>query len=264
MKNLEKQSRRAGQSDECRTKSHKHDANLQKNSSLYFQVGLILCLLLTYGLFEMKFEDKEYNLATVSHEDTDVEYAPELFQVEEQIVKEKVETSKNTVVLTKDPIIKKDDDVEPTLEILTDPEPDVIPVDPDQIVVVEDPGKDVEPEIFSIIGVEQVPIYPGCESATNNDERRACMSEKLSGLIKRQFDTNIASELGLKGIQKIYVQFKIDKSGHVTEILSRAPSERLETEAERVLNKVPQMIPGKQRHRPVTVLYTLPILFDVQ
>jgi len=36
-------------------KSQKHDANLQKNSTLYFQVGLIVCLLAAYGLLEMKF-----------------------------------------------------------------------------------------------------------------------------------------------------------------------------------------------------------------
>jgi len=37
-------------------KSQKHDANLQKNSTLYFQVGLIICLLATNALFEMYFE----------------------------------------------------------------------------------------------------------------------------------------------------------------------------------------------------------------
>lgn len=36
-------------------KSQKHDANLQKNSTLYFQVGLILCLLASYGALELSF-----------------------------------------------------------------------------------------------------------------------------------------------------------------------------------------------------------------
>ena len=36
----------------------KHDANLQKNSTLYFQIGLIVCLLATYGVLEMKFLSK--------------------------------------------------------------------------------------------------------------------------------------------------------------------------------------------------------------
>jgi len=42
-----------GQNEQNVTKSQKHDLNLQKTSTLYFQVGLILTLLATYGLFEM-------------------------------------------------------------------------------------------------------------------------------------------------------------------------------------------------------------------
>ena len=45
----------AGQSNPPQ-KPRKHDANLQKNSTLNFQIGLILCLLGTYGVFEMKFK----------------------------------------------------------------------------------------------------------------------------------------------------------------------------------------------------------------
>ena len=44
------------QNEQIVKKSQKHDANLRKNSTLYFQVGLIICLLFTYGLFEMTFE----------------------------------------------------------------------------------------------------------------------------------------------------------------------------------------------------------------
>ena len=44
------------QNEQIAKKSQKHDVNLQKNSTLYFQVGLIVCLLAAYGLLEMKFE----------------------------------------------------------------------------------------------------------------------------------------------------------------------------------------------------------------
>ena len=44
------------QNEQIAKKSQKHEANLQKNSTLYFQVGLIVCLLATFGLLEMKFE----------------------------------------------------------------------------------------------------------------------------------------------------------------------------------------------------------------
>ncbi|MEO8773301.1 MAG: hypothetical protein ABI371_03125, partial [Gelidibacter sp.] len=66
MKNSKKSREAAVQSSFCIAKPQKHDANLQKNSALYFQVGLILCLFVTYGLFEMRFEQKNYNLSQVN------------------------------------------------------------------------------------------------------------------------------------------------------------------------------------------------------
>ena len=65
--------------------SHKHDANLQKNSTLYFQIGLILCLLGTYALFEMEFQDKKFIPDTAATEEVAlIDVAPE-FKVEQVI-----------------------------------------------------------------------------------------------------------------------------------------------------------------------------------
>ena len=66
MKNSKKDFGIAGQSTTEAKKSQKHDANLQKNSTLYFQIGLILCLLMTYGLFEMQFQEKQIIIERVS------------------------------------------------------------------------------------------------------------------------------------------------------------------------------------------------------
>jgi protein TonB len=90
------------------------------------------------------------------------------------------------------------------------------------------------------------------------------MSEKITQLIQKKFNTDIASKLGLAGIQKINVQFKIDKTGNITDIKTRAPFSQLEDEALRVVEKIPAMKPGLQRGQPVSVLYNLPIVFKVQ
>ena len=82
--------------------------------------------------------------------------------------------------------------------------------------------------------------------------------------MNRKFNTNLASDLGLSGRQRILVFFKIDKSGNVTQIQARAPHPGLEKEAKRVVGLLPKMQPGKQRGKPVTVPYSLPILFQVQ
>lgn len=46
------------QNEQIVKQSQKHDTNLQKNSILYFQVGLIVCLLAALGLLEMQFENR--------------------------------------------------------------------------------------------------------------------------------------------------------------------------------------------------------------
>ena len=63
---------------------------------------------------------------------------------------------------------------------------------------------------------------------------------------------------------QIDVQFKIDQTGKVVDIKTRAPHPALEKEAKRVINKIPEMKPGMQQDKPVGVLYNLPIKFNVQ
>lgn len=133
----------------------------------------------------------------------------------------------------------------------------------DIVVYKRDDSDDLDLKIFSTIGVEIAPIYPGCESEKNNEGRLKCMSDKLSNLVQKKFDKDMAAELGLSGVQKIAVVFKIDKHGSVTEIQTRAPRPELEREAQRIVEQIPIMIPGKQRERPVTVQYVLPIIFKV-
>lgn len=264
MKHLTKSGDIAGQSKVRSVKSHKHDANLQKNSTLYFQIGLILCLLFTYGLFEMKFLAKTYDLAQVEPRDKVVEVMPINFKLEKEVFEKKTEL--NTDILTKDPIIEDDDFVEtlPTQLLTESPALSADPLNIQDIVVYKrDDSDDLDLKIFSTIGVEIAPIYPGCESEKNNDGRLKCMSDKLSNLVQKKFDKDMAAELGLSGVQKIAVVFKIDKHGSVTEIQTRAPRPELEREAQRIVEQIPIMIPGKQRERPVTVQYVLPIIFKV-
>ena len=56
----------------------------------------------------------------------------------------------------------------------------------------------------------------------------------------------------------------IDEKGNIGQVRARAPHPRLEKEAARVINSLPKMKPGKQRGKPVGVMYSLPIAFKVQ
>jgi hypothetical protein len=59
------------------------------------------------------------------------------------------------------------------------------------------------------------------------------------------------------------VQFKIDNTGNVVDIRSKAPHPDLEIEATRIVNSLPQMIPGEHKGKKVAVSYSLPILFII-
>lgn len=111
--------------------------------------------------------------------------------------------------------------------------------------------------------IEQVPVFPGCENLSSNDEQKKCMSEKIQDYVNKNFNTSLGKELNLSGVNRIIVQFKIDKQGNIAEVRSRAPHPDLEIEAERVINSLPSMEPGKQGGVEVGVMYSLPIVFQV-
>ncbi len=137
----------------------------------------------------------------------------------------------------------------------------------DEVVVVGYGKKDAADQELTDVPfavVEKAPTYPGCEGVTDNKERKACMSQHVSSFVNKNFNTELGKKLGLKGIQKIYVQFKIDANGDVQFMGARGPVPELETEAERIVNLLPHMNPAKQRGKPVNVLYALPIMFQVQ
>ncbi|HEY5591817.1 MAG TPA: energy transducer TonB, partial [Paludibacter sp.] len=99
--------------------------------------------------------------------------------------------------------------------------------------------------------VEQMPQYPGGISALMN---------YLTKNIKYPVDAQKNKEQG-----KVYVRFIVNAQGKVekSEVI-RSVSSSLDQEALRVVNAMPEWIPGKQNGKNVSVYYTLPINFAVQ
>lgn len=244
----------------------KHDVNLRKNSTLYFQIGLILCLLGTYTALEYNFQVSNFTVEQALDLDDDNIFVVTPVTVINRDVAE-LEPKKNKPKLLIDPIIVEDNtpDEKETKEFV-----EALTVDiPDDAKIVVDPGDVHVPEpieniVIPVAFVQNVPVYPGCELATNNKDRLSCMSSKLAKLVQKRFNTDIASETGLSGKQRIYIQFKIEKNGEVTLVRAKAPHAALEKEAVKLSARIPNMKPGLQNNKPVAVLYTLPILFDVQ
>lgn len=91
------------------------------------------------------------------------------------------------------------------------------------------------------------------------------MSDKISSFVLKTFNTRMASYLKptVKNV-KITVIFKIYEQGEIGNIMVRAPHPKLEQEAIRVVEALPDMTkPGMQDGKAAIVLYMLPIQFIV-
>ena len=90
------------------------------------------------------------------------------------------------------------------------------------------------------------------------------MSDKINKFIKRKFDIGLAGHLGLQGLQKIKIIFKINTEGKITDVIAKGPHPKLEQEAIRVIKRLPKVKPGYINGKPVVVQYRLPLNFKVR
>ena len=242
-----------------KSKPKKQDANLKYSPTFYFLIGLAITLFSTYSLFEMNFEHKNKTSNTTPplliedpYIENDIRYVVEKQKV---VVKKQKKTVSQKLIISDAPVI-----VETPPEFIEKPLDYNDAPAPVSSISVQEP--DEESDIPFMV-VEHVPEYPGCKKGTNAHKRK-CMSKKIAKFVQRKFNTDLASDLGLTGKQRINVIFKIDKKGNIIGVRSRAPHPRLEQEAARVINMLPKMKPGLQRGKAVVVPYSLPIVFQVQ
>ncbi len=232
-------------------------ADLSRRSTLFFQIGMIVVLFITWRAIEWKTYDKEaidtgvVDMSAFEEEDvpiTELNTPPPPPPPPPPPEPEVIE------------IVEDEEEVEETIIESTETSQEEI-VEVQEVEVFEE-EEEIADVPFAVI--EDVPIFPGCENETTNEARKNCMSQKVEQFVNRRFNTDLGSELGLSGINRIYVQFRIEKDGSVSVLGARAPHPRLQQEAERVVNQLPDMQPGRQRGQPVGVLYSLPIVFRVQ
>ena len=115
---------------------------------------------------------------------------------------------------------------------------------------------------FSVI--DQSPLFEACKDLQDNEAQKTCFSDNINNHVQQNFNTKLANSLGLeKGVKRIFIAFKIDTNGEVTDIRARAPHPDLEAEAIRVIKLLPKIIPGKQDGKVVNVPYSLPITFKI-
>ena len=230
-------------------------SDLNRRSMIFFQLGMILILFITWSAIENKTYDKS-------------QITQDMLNLGDELDEDIPITDQNIPPPPPPPpppapevieVIEDEDDIEETIieSAEVNQEEEIVEIDD-----IEEADEEIDDVPFAVI--ENVPIYPGCENKKNNAEKKNCMSEKVQKFVQKKFNTDLAGDLGLEGRQRISVQFKIDKYGNVVNVRARAPHPKLEQEAVKVVKALPKMIPGKQRGKAVGVLYSLPILFQVE
>ena len=108
----------------------------------------------------------------------------------------------------------------------------------------------VEEEIFTI--VETMPEFPGGGQ------------EALFKFLQSEMKyPQVAKENGIQGT--VFVNFVVGQDGKIRDVkVLRGVNKMLDDEAVRVVKAMPSWKPGKQRGKPVSVSYNLPIKFTLR
>ncbi|GAB1857736.1 energy transducer TonB [Flavobacteriaceae bacterium MHTCC 0001] len=227
-----------------------------RNSSLYFAIGLNIMLLLSWQVIEYKTYEEPENI--VLYQD--------IVKVREEIDEEIPLVTRNTPPPPPPPvamqesveIVQDDAIVEETIFESTEVEQDEVVTEVIQVddIHVTEVVEEVEVP-FAVI--QDVPLFPGCEKVKKS-KQRDCFQSKINAHIREHFSyPQIALDMGMTG--RVSVIFVIAADGSITKVRTRGPDKLLEDEANRIVNLLPRMTPGKQRGKPVNVTFSLPINF---
>ncbi len=217
-------------------------ADLENKKSLFFQIGLILALLVVFVAFEYKSYDKiTVDIASRAVDDTPEEIIP----ITEQKVKPPPPPPPKQV--TKITIVEDDVEVEDDIEI--DVEADDQTVMEEYIPQEIEEEEIVEAEIFTV--VEAMPEFPGG------------MGKLMAYLGNNIKYPPLAKESGIQG--RVFINFVVEPDGSISNVkVLRGIGGGCDEEAIRVVEAMPKWKPGMQRGKPVRVSYNLPVKFTLQ
>tara|TARA_B100001057_G_scaffold465380_1_gene521462 strand:- start:8611 stop:9315 length:705 start_codon:yes stop_codon:yes gene_type:complete len=226
-------------------------ADLNQNRNLYFVIGLTFVTFITWQAIESKTYEKTFDYEALNVEEDDDEDIPITEQIKTPPPPPPPPPAPEVIEVVED-----EEEVEETIIESTETDQDEIIIEE---IEVEDEFDDIDVP-FAVI--EDVPIFPGCESVSKS-QRRSCFQEQMNKHIRKNFRyPEIAQEMGVQG--RVYVNFIIAKDGSITNIRMRGPDKNLEKEAARIIGRLPKMTPGKQRGRAVRVPFSIPITFRLQ
>jgi protein TonB len=241
--------------------------NINWNSRLFFQIGVIVSLLTVFFIVQTDFEIQKDTIGVNTSNGFE---EPHTIAYELDIEKPQLPEPKKKVVVKPTPVNRAVKspvfDVQPnTTTVIETP---IATTDGPMIEApiktkpkVETPAVSIGPR--TLLNVEFVPVFPGCESLATNNQKIECMSSKINAFINKNFRKEYLENLGPNETYRIYVNFKIDSNGFITDVVANSHNPNLKKEAQRVVNNLPKMKPGKQGDKNVEVMYTVPIAFQI-
>jgi periplasmic protein TonB len=213
-------------------------ADLEKKKSLFLQIGLVVSLGLVLVALEWRsYEGSGTDLGTLVIDLSEEEIMP----ITQPDLTPPPPPPPQAIELQ---IVEDEKIIEKEIEIKDSEANQNTFVD----IQVKAEKIDVE-EIFAI--VEDMPSFPGGEAA---------LFKWLGNEVRYP---PIAKEAGISGV--VYVTFVVGSDGKIKDAkIARGVSKALDEEAVRVIEKMPNWSPGKQRGKAVPVQYNLPIRFTLK
>jgi hypothetical protein len=124
--------------------------------------------------------------------------------------------------------------------------------------------EEIEEEVVFGMIIENPPRFKETENLSKEEVKKD-FDERMKNFVENNFDVSWTNNLGLsKRKYKIYTQFTIDKKGHVIDIKVRAQHPKIKKEVLKMIQKLPQFIPGQQGGKAINTIYALPITFIIE
>lgn len=222
-------------------------ADLTKKNALFLEIGLIVALGICLLAFEWSSSDKVETM----------ELAAEVQAIEEEQIINTQEQMEIPPEMPKIPVLSDiidivDDDIQVNDDLFIDMEDNAnigVEIMEYHAAVEEEV---VEEEAIPFALVEQKPKFQGGDA------------NSFSAWVNKNLQyPEIAKENGIQG--RVTLQFTVNTDGSVSNVkVLRGVDPSLDKEAVRIVSMSPKWEPGKQRERPVKVVYNFPVVFQLR
>ncbi len=226
--------------------------DLENFRGLFIQAGLVIGLVLVIVLIEWKTYDRSVS----DLGELDVEIDDEIIPITNRELAPPPPPPPPPPEVIE--VVEDDVELEEELEIQS------TETDETEEVEIIEMEEEVSDEVLSFAVVESVPVFPGCEDASNNAERQKCFQEEMQRFVARNYKfPEMARQMGIQG--RVYVDFVIEKNGTISNVsVVRGVDKLLDDEAVRVIKALPKFEPAKQRGKPVRMRFTMPFNLKLQ